>query len=162
MSALGKAVDAWMKERGYCKRVVAGILEVAPRTLGDWMTVERLPTAVPMLAKLAALMGSTVEDLLDIEPDLAPFRDPVEVEKMLRRCTTSRQMRMIKKRLEQHGDRRQGECCTGEDSRPRDPRSTPRHRSPGHRRRRYRDRRQRSAPPPSSVVTVLDREPPRS
>lgn len=90
LSPFGREFVAWLKRKGLSQDAVARMIRTNQRTLSDWTTVDRMPAAVPALLKLGALMGLSLEDLLDVEGELAPLRDPVRVREMVRDAASPR------------------------------------------------------------------------
>jgi predicted XRE-type DNA-binding protein len=84
MSPFGRSVLAWIKQESLSQRVVARMLGIQERTFSDWMKVGGLPKSATALVKLAALMNSSVDGLLDERDLVAPLRDPKIVREMVR------------------------------------------------------------------------------
>jgi len=84
LSPLGQALQAWINTEKLNQDVSAKLIGVSPRTLSDWMTNGKQPDQALMVAKLAALLGTTVEGLLDCEDALAPLRNRTILREMVR------------------------------------------------------------------------------
>lgn len=90
LSAFGVEFVAWLERKGLSQDSVARMIHTKQRTLSDWTTVDKMPAAVPALLKLGALMGTTLESLLEVEDDLALLRNPVIVREMVRDAASPR------------------------------------------------------------------------
>ena len=77
LSELGTAVEAWRQQHGLSQAALARIIGTHRRTLCDWLRRETLPSAVIPLARLATLLGTTLEDLLGGTLTEPAFRIPM-------------------------------------------------------------------------------------
>jgi transcriptional regulator with XRE-family HTH domain len=103
LSEFGRAVESWRREQGLTQAVLAKLIGTHQRTLSDWLRKDGIPGAVHQVAKLAALMGASVEGLVGHDAELAPLRDPKYVRDLLARIAPPKVLKRYAKQKARPG-----------------------------------------------------------
>lgn len=80
---------------------MAALIGTHQRTLSDWLRSDGMPGAVHQMARLAALMGASVEELVGKDAETAPLHDAAYVRSLLARTASPAAVRRYLRELEQ-------------------------------------------------------------
>lgn len=73
LSRFGRSIEGWRRHNGLTQRDLAELCGTRQRTLSNWLKADGLPAAVVSVARLAAIVGQPLEELLGLEHDIGPF-----------------------------------------------------------------------------------------
>ena len=88
LSDFGRAVEDWRREHGLSQAIVAKLIGTSQRSLSGWIRKGGIPGGVFQIARLAALMDLSMDNLIEDDANVAPLRDMDFVERTLLRLAS--------------------------------------------------------------------------